>query len=160
MLGYLEWIQLSQFISHSLGIPFQSSNQIALVGYPELCSTGVQILPGFSPYSTGNELYRLGITLPPSLSSLFLPVLPCLYSLNESRQVQVKEPDGGRDGGGGGTRGKGLITTFPNGASSVPKCLRVHLRMTDKRSNGDKQPVPMYQRIPTHSHNLSLILSS
>lgn len=106
---WLERIQSSGFISHSLGIPFQ----IAQVEYPELCSTGVQILPGISPYSTENELQRLGITLPPSLSSLFLPVLLCLYSPNESRRVQVKEPDGGRDGGGGGTRGKGLITTFP-----------------------------------------------
>lgn len=105
MLVQLECTQLSQFISHSHGIPFKSSNQTAQGEYPELCSTGVQTLPGFSPYSTENELHRLGITLPPYLSSLFLPVLLCLYSPNESRRVQVKEPDSERDGGG--TRGKG-----------------------------------------------------
>lgn len=159
MLVKLEWIQSSQFFSHSLGIPFELSNQIALVKYPKRCSTGVQI-PGFPPYSTENELYRLGLTLPPSLSSLFLPVLLCLYSPNESRRVQVDEPDGERDGGGGGMRGKGLITTFPNGAASVPKCMRVRLGMTDRGTNGDKQPVPMYQRIPTHSLNHSLVLPS
>lgn len=158
MLVKLKRIQSSQFISHSLGIPFQLSNQFTLV-YPKLFSTGGQIPPGFSPYSTENDFHRLGLTLPRSLSSLFLPVLLCLYSMNESRRVQVEEPDGGRDGGGG-TRGKGLITTFPNRASSVPKCMRVRLRMTDRGTNGDKQPVPMYQCIPTHSLNLSFILPS
>lgn len=39
----LEWIQSSQFISPSLGIPFELSNQITLIEYPKLCSTGVQI---------------------------------------------------------------------------------------------------------------------
>lgn len=114
----------------------------------------------FPPYSAENELYRLGLTLPPSISYRFLPVPLCLYSQNESRQVQVEEPDGERDGGGGGMRGKGLITTFPNGASSVPKWMRVRLGMTDSGTNEDKQAVPMYQRIPTHSLNLSLVLPS
>lgn len=91
---------------------------------------------------------RTNCPLPPSISSLFLPVPLCLYSLNESRRVQVEEPDGG-------TRGKGLITTFPNGASSVPKCMSVRRGMTDKGTNGDKQTVPMYQRIPTQSQSLS-----
>jgi len=53
-------------------------------------------------------------------------------------------------------RGKGLITTFPNRASSVPRCMRVRLGMTDKGTNREKQLVLMYQRIPTHSLNLSL----
>lgn len=83
MVGELEWIQSSQFISHSLGIPFELSNQITLVEYPKLCSTGVQIPPGFPPYSAENELSS------PSFYLISFPSCPSVSLLTERVQTSA-----------------------------------------------------------------------